>query len=69
MENKNIEDSTVEELQELATNLLKEYREEQDELEYANDEFEEALIEENLDVFRRQIRQTKARIRELQAQV
>jgi polyhydroxyalkanoate synthesis regulator phasin len=69
MENKNIEDLTVEELQELATNLLKEYREEQDELEYANDEFEEALIEENLDVFRRQIRQTKARIRELQAQV
>jgi len=66
---KNIEDLTVQELQELATNLLKEYREEQDELEYANDEFEEALIEENLDVFRKKIKQTKAQIRKLQAEV
>ncbi len=69
MENKNIENLTVEELQKLATNLLKKYRAEQDELEYVNDEFEEALIEENLDVFRKQIKQTKAKIRELQAKV
>jgi len=69
MEDKKIEDLTLQELQELATSLLKEYRDEQGELEYANDEFEEALIEENLDVFRKKIKQTKAQIRKLQAEV
>lgn len=58
---------TIEELQKLATKLLKEYRTEQDELEYANDEFEEALIEENLDTFRKKIKLAKEKIRELQA--
>jgi len=61
------QEPTIEELQALADEKLIQYKKLKATLESAFDEFEEELIEEELNAYRASIKSTKAQIREMQA--
>jgi len=68
-QNENIENQepTLEELQAFANEKLAEYKKLKATLEDAFDEFEEEIIEDKLEEYRKIIKDTKAKIREMEA--
>lgn len=65
-ENEN-QEPTLEELQTFADTKLAEYKKLKETLATAFDEYEESIIEEQLEEYRKVIRAAKAKIREIQA--
>ncbi|MEA2027885.1 MAG: hypothetical protein U9N49_02785 [Campylobacterota bacterium] len=61
------QEPTIEELQAFADEKLAEYKKLKATLEDAFDEFEEELIEDKLEEYRKTIKDTKAQIREMEA--
>jgi len=61
------QEPTLEELQAFAQEKLAEYKKLKDTLESAFDEFEEEIIEDKLEEYRKSIKTAKAKIRELES--
>ncbi len=65
--NQNHQESTLEELQAFANEQLAQYKKLQATLVNAYNGYEEELIEEKLEAYRKVIKSTKAKIREMQS--
>jgi|GEM_PF-1071602 len=66
-ENNETQEPTLEELQAFADKKLAEYKKLKATLESAFDEFEEEIIEDQLEEYRKTIKSAKAKIRQMQA--
>jgi len=63
-----MQDMSIEELERYKEKLLKAYHSKKEDIDFAEDEMEEAWVEEELDKFRKEIKASIARIEELKSE-